>query len=148
MEFLTSSYLVLKSLHLIAVICWMAAMLYLPRLFIYHAQSLKGSQQSETFKVMERRLARIIMTPAMVATFIFGILLALIPGTVAAPNMWFHLKLLFVLILAGLHGYYIKLMKDFERDQTHVSVLVLRVLNETTTLFMIFIIFLVVMKPF
>ena len=145
---MVSSYLILKSLHLVAVICWMAALFYLPRLFIYHAQSPKGSPQSETFKVMERRLARIIMTPAMIATFIFGGLLAMTPGTIAPPRTWFYLKLILALMLAGLHGYYIKLMKDFSQDRFTVSPLILRILNEATTLFMIFIIFLVVMKPF
>jgi len=148
MEVLAPYYLVIKSLHIIAIICWMAALLYLPRLFLYHTTAPVGSAQSETFKTMEMRLARVIMTPAMIASFIFGGLLALVPGTVAHPNIWFHVKVMLVLGLAGIHGYYVKVMKDFAVDKNQRSPLFFRVLNESTTILMIIVIFLVVMKPF
>jgi putative membrane protein len=144
-DFLTAHYLVIKALHLIFVISWMAGLLYLPRLFVYHAQSPVGSQQSETFKMMESRLSRIIMTPAMVGTFIFGGLLIEISG---AMTLWLHVKLLLVLALAGLHVYFMVLGRDFAMDRNQKSARFLRILNEVPALLMIFIIFLVVMKPF
>jgi putative membrane protein len=126
----------------------MAGLFYLPRLFVYHADAVVGSPQSETFKIMEKRLMRIIMTPAMIGSFVFGIILIFISSALIKPNMWFHLKMLFVLILAGLQGYFSILMKDFAADRNQKSAKFFRVINEIPPLLMIIIIFLVVMKPF
>jgi putative membrane protein len=147
-EFLARYYLWFKALHLIGVIAWMAGLLYLPRLFVYHVGAPQGSVQSETFKIMERRLMRFIMTPAMLWSFAFGILLLLTPGVFVRPFGWLHLKLFLVLILAGMHGMLVKYMKDFERDQNQKSERFFRLLNEVPAVLMIFIIFLVVLKPF
>ena len=106
-DFLTDHYLLIKALHLIFVISWMAGLFYLPRLFVYHADSIIGSQQSETFKIMEARLMRIIITPAMIGSFVFGGILIFISGALMQPNIWFHVKLLLVIGLAGLQGYFV-----------------------------------------
>lgn len=143
-DFLSEHYLAIKALHLIFVISWMAGLFYLPRLFVYHAESLVGSEKSETFKVMEARLSRIIMTPAMIGSFVFGGMLVAILG---AP-LWLHVKLFLVLVLAGFHGYLMVLKKDFAQDQNRKSPRFFKILNEIPPLLMILIIFLVVMKPF
>lgn len=141
-------YLWIKSGHIISVIAWMAAQLYLPRLFVYHAEAPKGSQQSETFKIMERRLLRGIMTPAMIATFLFGALLVSIPGLVDWHQGWLHLKLLLVLVLAGMHGMCARWTKDFAADRNNRPARFYRMVNEIPAAIMVVIVILVVVKPF
>lgn len=145
---LADHYLFLKSCHIIFVICWMAALFYQPRLYVYHTTATPGSELYTTLCTMERKLARIIMTPAMILTFISGILLLMVPGILASPMGWIHAKGLFVFILAGYHGFLIRCMKLFEANQNQYSQRFYRVINEVPTLFMILIVFLVVMKPF
>jgi putative membrane protein len=139
-------YLWIKALHIVAVISWMAGLLYLPRLFVYHAVAPTGSEQSETFKVMERRLLRFIMTPAMIATWIFGILLVLQGGWLAAG--WFHAKIALVLVLTVMHGLMSHWQDDFARDRNRHTQKFFRVANEIPTLLMIAIVILAIVKPF
>lgn len=137
----------LKALHLIAVIAWMAGMLYLPRLFVYHAAAAHGSELSETFKVMEQRLLRLIMNPAMIATFILGIwMLAENPALLREPFM--HAKLTLVLLMTGVHGWLAKLLRDFAADANRHSQKFYRVLNEVPTVLMIGIVILIIVRPF
>ena len=140
-----------KALHIIAVIAWMAGMLYLPRLFVYHCAAEKGSVQSETFKVMERRLMRAIINPAMIATFVFGLWLAWLGpdsryGWFASPWLW--AKIVLVLALSAVHGLLTRWMKDFAADRNRHSQKFYRIINEVPTVLMILIVFLVVLKPF
>ncbi len=139
-------YLWLKALHIIAVIAWMAGMLYLPRLFVYHAVAKVGSEQSETFKVMERRLLKAIINPAMIAAWLLGAWLAWSGGWLAAP--WFQAKLALVLALSGLHGHLAVLVKQFAADNNRHSQKYYRIINEIPTVLMIFIVLLAVVKPF
>jgi len=139
-------YLVLKSLHIVSVIAWMAGMLYLPRLFVYHADTAPGSKQSETFKVMERRLMRAIINPAMAATWIFGLSIAYLQDYWLQG--WFILKLVLVLVLSGVHGAFSRWRKDFEADRNTRPARFYRIWNEVPTLLMIGIVFVVVLKPF
>jgi putative membrane protein len=139
-------YLWLKSLHIIAMIAWMAGMLYLPRLFVYHCEAEPGSAQSETFKVMERRLLKAIMLPAMIATWIFGLWLAWEAGFFRSG--WLHAKLALVLAMSGIHGWLSRLSRDFANDQNRHTQKFYRYLNEVPTVLMILIVLLVVLKPF
>jgi len=139
-------YLWIKALHIIAVIAWMAGMLYLPRLFVYHAGIAPGSPQSETFKVMEQRLLRYIMTPAMIATWLFGIALV-IQGQYFAAT-WFHLKLLLVLLMSALHGLFARWARDFAADRNTRSAKFFRIANEIPTLILIAVVILATVKPF
>ena len=139
-------YLWLKALHIISLIAWMAALLYLPRLFVYHTAAAKGSEVSETFKVMERRLLKAIMTPAMIATWVFGLWLAYEGHLFSAP--WLHAKLAFVILLSGVHGMMSKWTRDFADDRNTRPAGFYRVMNEVPTVLMILIILLVVLKPF
>ena len=136
----------LKALHVIAIIAWMAGMLYLPRLFVYHAEAPKGSIQSETFKIMERRLLKAIINPAMIATWVLGLILVWQGGWWTAG--WLHGKLLLVLILSGLHGVYVRRLKDFAADRNARPARYYRILNEVPTVLMIGIVILVIVKPF
>jgi protoporphyrinogen IX oxidase len=139
-------YLWLKALHIIAVIAWMAGMLYLPRLFVYHCDAALGSVQSETFKVMERRLLRAIINPAMVASWVLGLWLAWSGNFLSAP--WLHGKLVLVLVMSGVHGMLARWMKDFAADRNRHTQKFFRIMNEVPTVLMIGIVILVVMKPF
>jgi putative membrane protein len=139
-------YASVKALHIISVIAWMAGMLYLPRLFVYHAEAPTGSPQSETFKVMERRLLKAIMTPAMIATWIFGLWLAVEGGWFRSG--WLHGKLALVITLSGLHGYLAATIRRFANDANTRNPRFYRVLNEVPTVIMIGIVILVVVKPF
>ena len=145
-QFIYDHYLTLKALHLIAMVAWMAAMLYLPRLFVYHSAVAVGSESSELFKVMERRLLKAIMTPAMIGTFLLGGVLINAVGF--SGNGWLHIKLLLVLILAGLHGMMAKYVKDFARDANTRSQRYYRYFNEVPAVLMVVIVLLVVTKPF
>ena len=136
----------LKAFHVIAVIAWMAGMLYLPRLFVYHSEAPKGSIQSETFKIMERRLLKAIINPAMIATWVLGLVLAWQGGWWKAG--WLHGKLVLVLILSGLHGVYVRRLKEFAADRNTRPPRYYRILNEVPTLLLIGIVILVVVKPF
>jgi putative membrane protein len=139
-------YAWLKVLHIVSLIAWMAGMLYLPRLFVYHAEAEAGSVQSETFKVMERRLLKAIMNPAMISTWVFGVWLAIEGGWLSAG--WLHAKLALVIAMSGLHGYLAATTKRFAADRNTKSARFYRVLNEVPTLIMIGIVILVVLKPF
>ena len=136
----------IKALHVIAVIAWMAGMLYLPRLFVYHCEAEAGSKQSETFKVMERRLLRAIINPAMIVTWLAGLCLAWSGHWFSAG--WLHGKLLLVLLMSGVHGFFVRCVKDFAADRNSRSHKFCRVINEVVTLLMIGIVILVVVKPF
>jgi putative membrane protein len=139
-------YLWLKAFHIVAVISWMAGMLYLPRLFVYHAIAKVGSDQSETFKVMERRLLKAIINPAMTAAWLFGAWLAWSGGWLTAP--WFLAKLALVIALSGLHGYLARIVKQFAADQNRHTQKFYRIVNEIPTVLMIFIVLLATVKPF
>ena len=135
-----------KALHVIAVIAWMAGMLYLPRLFVYHCDGASGSVQSETFKVMERRLLRAIINPAMVASWVLGLWLAWSGNFLSAP--WLHGKLVLVLAMSAIHGMLARWTKDFAADRNRHTQKFFRIMNEVPTLLMIGIVILVVVKPF
>jgi putative membrane protein len=137
----------LKAFHVIAVIAWMAGLLYLPRLFVYHTEVTPGSPESERFKMMERRLLRAIMNPAMIAVYILGIAMILVDPTYMQQG-WLHAKLGLVLAMTGLHGYLSVLRKKFAADANTHSAKFYRILNEAPTLLMIGIVILVVVKPF
>ena len=141
-----TAYDLVRGLHILAVIAWMAGLLYLPRLFVYHAGAEKGSVQSETFKVMERRLLRGIMNPAMWAVWIFGLLLAWQGDWWQAG--WWHAKVAFVIALTVVHHLYARWRKDFAADRNVRPARFYRMWNEVPTLLMVVIVFLVVLKPF
>jgi len=140
-----------KAFHIIAVIAWMAGMLYLPRLFVYHCTAEKGSVQSETFKVMERRLLRAIINPAMIATWILGLWLAWLgPDSHYGWFLsgWLHAKLVLVLALSAVHGMLARWTRDFAADRNRYSQRFYRLINEVPTILMIGIVILAVVKPF
>jgi putative membrane protein len=146
-DWLSTYYLWIKSLHIISVIAWMAGMLYLPRLYVYHCDATPGSDKSETFKIMERRLLRAIINPAMIASFVFGIMLLMTPGLVDWSDWWVHAKIFLVLTMTGLHGLFSRWRRDFEADRNTRSARIYRIANEGPTLLMIAIVILVVVKP-
>jgi len=135
-----------KALHVIAIISWMAGMLYLPRLFVYHVGAERGSVQSETFKVMERRLLRAIINPAMVASWVLGLWLAWDGNWFQSP--WLHAKLALVVALSAVHGYFAATVRAFAEDRNTRSERFFRVINEVPTLLMIGIVVLVIVRPF
>lgn len=137
-----------KSLHVMAVIAWMAGLFYLPRLFVYHCQAPVGSAQSELFKTMERRLLRQIMNPAMLASFLFGILLVLTPGAVDWHAGWWWVKLSGALLMAGFHGACAGWRRDFAFDRNIRSERYFRVANEVPTALMIVIVIMAIVQPF
>lgn len=136
----------IKALHVIAVIAWMAGLLYLPRLFVYHTEAEAGSRQSETFKVMERRLLKAIMNPAMIVTWLAGLYLAFAGHWFSAG--WFHGKLLLVILLSAVHGFLSRWVKDFAADRNTRTQRFFRIINEVPTVLMIGAVILVVVKPF
>ena len=135
-----------KALHVIAVISWMAALLYLPRLFVYHVGAEVGSAQSETFKTMERRLLKAIATPSMIGTWIFGLWIASLYDTWAEP--WFIIKFICVLVMTGMHFLYAKCAKSFANDSNQKSDKYYRIINEVPAVLMIVIVIMVIVKPF
>ena len=140
------SYEIIKALHIISVIGWMAGLLYLPRLFVYHADTSLGSVQAETFKVMERRLLKAIMTPAMITSFIFGIwMLVLAPAILT--EIWMIIKIVCVFGLAGCHGLFSRMRRDLENNKLPYSSKVYRIWNEAPTLLMFIIVIMAVVKP-
>ena len=140
------NYAWVKALHFISVLAWMAGMLYLPRLYIYHCAAEPGTQASEMLKVMARRLLRVIITPAMIATFLFGGLM-LVHGSPDWAAWWFQVKLVLVAGLVTLHGFFAKWRKEFEFDSNRRPAKFYRMINEAPTLLMIAIVILAVVKP-
>ena len=148
MSWLVPYYPVVKALHIISVVAWMAGLLYLPRLFVYHADAPGGSPMSETFKVMERRLLRGIMNPAMIAAYVFGLALLSIPGIVDWHAGWIYAKLALVAALTVFHHLLGLWRKDFAADRNRRPARFYRMVNELPTLALIGIVILVVVKPF
>ena len=142
-----NSYLLLKSLHLIAVISWMAGLLYLPRIFVYHVENLKHQNTSSIFKTMERKLYFYIMTPAMILTWVFGLILISSLGFEVLSAAWIKLKLLLVILLTLYHFYLSKLLSDLNLDQNTKSSKFFRIINEAPTILLILIVFIVIFKP-
>lgn len=146
---LAPAYAWVKALHLIAVISWMAGMLYLPRLFVYHSEIPQGGgTEHARFVVMERRLLKAIINPAMVATWLLGITLALTPGVIDWTAGWWHTKLLCVLLMSGFHGYLSASQRKFAADERPKTQRHWRIANEVPTLLMIVIVVMVIVKPF
>lgn len=149
MNWLAGAYPWLKSLHIIAVIAWMAGLLYLPRLFVYHSAAEPGSTQARTFEVMERRLLRGIMNPAMIAVYVFGVLLALTPEMIGEwSRTWLHIKLALVVVLTGYHHLLARWRKDFAAGAAGRGARFYRIANEVPTVVLIAVVILVVVKPF
>ncbi len=144
--FLGEAYLWVKALHIIAVMAWMAGMLYLPRLFVYHCAAEPGSVQSETFKVMERRLLRAIINPAMVLAWVMG--LALVTHLDAWSEPWMQAKFAAAIALSTIHGAFGRWRRDFDQDDNRHSARFYRYMNEIPTVLMIAVVLLVVLKPF
>ena len=138
-------YDIAKILHILAVISWLAGLLYLPRIFVYHAQLAVGSETDKIFQTMEKRLLRYIMLPSMLLVFIFGFYLAFQNGF---EFIWLHIKITLVLILAGYHGFLSRCRKNFEKGENKHSQKFYRLINEVPTVLMIFIVALVILKPF
>ncbi len=136
----------IKAFHVISVIAWMAGMFYLPRLFVYHTETAPGSTESERFKVMENKLLRVIVNPAMIATWIFGLTLAVV--TEAYREHWFQAKFTLVVIMSGLHGYLAGRVRAFAEDRNDKPARFYRILNELPPLLMALIVILVIVKPF
>ncbi|RCK40830.1 protoporphyrinogen oxidase HemJ [Thalassospira xiamenensis] len=140
------TYSVIKSLHVISIIAWMAGLLYLPRLFVYHCEVAPGSEASEKFKIMERRLLRAIMNPAMIASWIFGGYLIHAAGVMTEG--WFHVKLLCVVLMTGMHMMMARYRRMFDADANTKSQKFFRILNEGPTILMVVIVFMVIARPF
>jgi putative membrane protein len=147
---LLAAYPWIKTLHIVAIVSWMAGLLYLPRLFVYHAErAAPGSELSETFKVMERKLMRQIMNPAMVATWILGVMLALTPGVVGwAHEGWIYVKLAGVLALTWFHHWLSLRRKDFAADRNRLAGRTYRLVNELPLVVLLVIVAMVVVRPF
>ena len=137
-----------KALHVISVIAWMAGMLYLPRLYVYHADTEIGSDKSETFKIMERRLLRAITNPAMIASFIFGGLMLAIPGAIDWSMGWIWVKIAMIVAMSGIHGLLARWRRDFEADRNVRPAKFYRMWNEAPTIPLIVIVIMVIVKPF
>ena len=141
-----SLYLTLKALHIIAAISWMVGLLYLPRLFVYHVEN-NNSESVKVFKVMEKRLMKIIMNPAMIITWVTGLSILWVLGFNTIFSLWLSIKFLFVIILSGYHGFLSKCMKDFALDKNTKTSKFFRFINEIPTIILIIIVFLVIFKP-
>ncbi len=148
MNWLIPLYPWVKSAHVVSMVAWMAGLFYLPRLFVYHCEVARGSQESERFKIMERRLLKQITMPAMIATFVFGILLAVTPGVIDWAAGWWHLKLLCVLILAAFTGKLGAWRRDFLEDRNTRSTKFYRIANEVPTILLLLVVVMVIVKPF
>ena len=148
MSVLLPLYPWVKALHVVSMVAWMAGLFYLPRLFVYHCEAARGSAESERFKVMERRLLKQITTPAMLATFGFGILLALTPGVIDWSAGWWHAKLLGVLALGAFHGKLSRWRRDFLEDRNVRPARYYRIANEVPTLLLLIIVVMVIVRPF
>ena len=141
-------YNLFLSLHIISFVAWMAGMFYLPRLFVYHSQKDIGSDSSETFKIMEKKLLKIIMNPAMISTWVFGFLLIGQIGFETMTEIWLQIKLFMVLLMSGCHGFFSKIVKNFEMDQRSCSENFFRYINELPTILLIIIVIMAIFKPF
>jgi len=142
-----NSYLLIKSLHLIAAISWMVGLLYLPRIFVYHVENSKDQNTTSTFKTMERKLYFYIMTPAMILTWIFGLILISFLGFEVIFTLWIKLKLLLVVLLTLYHFYLAALFNDFKLNKNTKSSKFFRIINEAPTILLILIVFIIVFKP-
>ena len=142
-----NSYLLFKSLHLIAVISWMAGLLYLPRIFVYHVENLEKKETTEIFETMERKLYFYIMRPAMIATWFFGIILFYINGLDVLSQLWMHIKLGLVILLTIYHEYLGACLKSLKLKNNTKTSKFFRIINEVPTILLIFIIFIVIFKP-
>lgn len=138
----------IKSFHVIAMVAWMAGMFYLPRLYVYHCETTPGSVESERFKVMERRLLKQIINPAMIMTWVFGVLLVLTPGVVTWSSGWWHVKLLGVLLMSGFHGALSKWRRQFLDDRNTRPARFYRIANEVPTVLVVIIVIMVIARPF
>ncbi len=147
-DWLASMYLWIKAIHVLAVISWMAGLLYLPRLFVYHTTAEPGSPMSETFKVMERRLANAIMTPAMIASVVCGLLMLVTPGIWASGGSWLPIKLVAAVLLVVVHFAMLSWRRAFAEDRNTHNQRFFRVINEVPTLLMIVIVLMVILRPF
>ena len=142
-----NTYLLFKSIHLIAVISWMAGLLYLPRIFVYHAENIEDTNPSNIFKTMERKLFYYIMTPSMILSWIFGLMLIFTLGFSVFNELWIQLKLIFVILLTIYHFYLGKCVSNFAINQNNNSSKFYRIINEIPTILLIIIVFIVVFKP-
>ena len=142
-----NSYLLFKSLHLIAVISWMVGLLYLPRIFVYHVENLEKKEATEIFKIMERRLYFYIMRPAMIATWLFGVILIYINGLDIFSQLWMHIKLTLVIFLTIYHEYLGICLKSLKLKTNTKTSKFFRIINEVPTIILILIIFIVIFKP-
>ena len=145
-----NTYLLFKSIHLIAVISWMAGLLYLPRIFVYHSDAVKNNKSEDlisTFKIMERRLFVYIMNPAMIVSWIFGILLIHTIGVDNLSSIWLQLKLLFVIILTIYHFFLFRCLRKFDKNKNRFTSRFYRIINEIPTVLLIGIVLVVVVKP-
>ena len=140
-------YLLFKALHLIAVVSWMAGLLYLPRIFVYHSETRENERQKETFKLMEKRLFFYIMNPAMILSWIFGLLLVHSIGLESFTSLWLQIKLILVVLLTIYHFFLLSCLRSFDIDKNSHSSKFYRIINEVPTVFLIFIVFIVVFKP-
>jgi protoporphyrinogen IX oxidase len=145
---LNTLYPWIKAFHVISMVAWMAGMLYLPRLYVYHCETTPGSAESERFKVMEYRLLKQIINPAMIATWTFGILLVLTPGVIDWSWGWWHVKLAAVILLSGFHGLLSRWRRDFLLDRNTRPQRFYRIANEVPTLFLLVIVIMVIVRPF
>ncbi|HQT78577.1 MAG TPA: protoporphyrinogen oxidase HemJ [Rhodopila sp.] len=136
-----------KAFHVMSLIAWMAGMFYLPRLFVYHCDTVRGSTDSERFKVMEYRLMKQIINPAMMATWIFGIILVLTPGIIDWSAGWWHVKLFCVLLLSAFHGSMSRWRKDFLHDRNWRSTRFYRIANEVPTVLMVIVVIMIIVRP-
>ena len=142
-----NSYLLFKSLHLIAAISWMVGLLYLPRIFVYHVENLNDQNTCLVFKVMERKLFFYIMTPAMIVSWLFGLILIYILGFDILFTLWIKLKLLFVILLTFYHFYLARCLNDFKLEQNRKTSKFFRIMNEVPTILLVLIVFVVIFKP-
>ena len=142
-----SGYLLFKSLHLIAVISWMAGLLYLPRIFVYHVENFEKNQATEIFEIMERKLYNYIMRPAMILSWLFGIILIWINGLESFGYLWLQLKIFFVIVLTIYHEYLGKCMRSLKTRENTKTAKFYRIINEIPTILLILIVFIVIFKP-
>ena len=142
-----NTYLLFKSLHLISVVSWMAGLLYLPRIFVYHVENIEKKQATDIFEVMERKLYNYIMRPAMILTWLFGIALIHLNGLEIFSQLWMQLKLFLVILLSIFHEYLGKCMISLKNNSSKKSAKYFRIINEIPTVTLIFVVFLVVFKP-
>jgi putative membrane protein len=147
MDLSLEAYAWIKALHVISVIAWMAGLLYLPRLFVYHADAEPGSDKSETFKVMERRLLKAIMNPAMISSVVFGVLLMLASGPAIWETVWFPVKIVLVAVMMVCHMYMGKWRRAFAEDRNEKSARFFRFMNEVPTVLMIVVVIMVIVQP-